>query len=396
MGLEPGGTLPPPPQNRLNNLLGGWSHRNSANLTHSDFAPLCLQNLYLKQVIKKSKSKSEVRMFKGPGPGRPVKYTREFVGPLATQATNFYELAIALGLGWKSTPSTQRGVKAILRKVGVSVPHFVKKKPGPDYPPVPRPVKPPRKKRVTCSREVLAKAVSEGKPVKEIAILIGVEQSTVYTALKRFGLPKPKPVSLPYNASRYVRKYTRDLLEPLVSKCTNFHDLALALGAPGSAYHLKKVCPRLGLDISHFTRKPYAWSGKRVHWKLGKFGRTGKGTWEEVLVLHPVGTDTPGIKLKYALLWSGRTYRCEECNLLPEWNGRELTLQVDHKNGLGWDDRPENLRFLCPNCHSQTDTFCGKNRPLLRAQGLRASRKRVSADRITRARELALLHHGPD
>lgn len=54
----------------------------------------------------------------------------------------------------------------------------------------------------------------------------------------------------------------------------------------------------------------------------------------------------------------GREYKCEECKL-STWNSKELKLQVDHINGIHYDNRPENLRFLCPNCHSQTDTFCG-------------------------------------
>lgn len=51
---------------------------------------------------------------------------------------------------------------------------------------------------------------------------------------------------------------------------------------------------------------------------------------------------------------------CKECKLKNEWNGKKLTLQLDHINGDGKDNRLENLRFLCPNCHSQTDTYAGK------------------------------------
>lgn len=48
---------------------------------------------------------------------------------------------------------------------------------------------------------------------------------------------------------------------------------------------------------------------------------------------------------------------CSECKIEKEWNGKPLTLQLDHINGVNNDNRIENLRFLCPNCHSQTDTF---------------------------------------
>lgn len=44
-----------------------------------------------------------------------------------------------------------------------------------------------------------------------------------------------------------------------------------------------------------------------------------------------------------------------------EWRGKPITLQLEHKNGIGNDNRLENLEFLCPSCHSQTDTFRGKN-----------------------------------
>lgn len=50
-------------------------------------------------------------------------------------------------------------------------------------------------------------------------------------------------------------------------------------------------------------------------------------------------------------------YVCSACSLQPMWQSRPLTLVLDHINGINNDNRLKNLRFLCPNCNSQTKTF---------------------------------------
>jgi hypothetical protein len=55
-------------------------------------------------------------------------------------------------------------------------------------------------------------------------------------------------------------------------------------------------------------------------------------------------------------------YKCVVCGNDGAYNGKPLSLQLDHKNGDASNNQPANLRLMCPNCHSQTDTFVAKNK----------------------------------
>jgi 5-methylcytosine-specific restriction endonuclease McrA len=70
--------------------------------------------------------------------------------------------------------------------------------------------------------------------------------------------------------------------------------------------------------------------------------------------------------LKSRLINGGiKAARCEACGI-DEWLGAALSLELHHMNGDGMDNRIENLQLLCPNCHSQTDTWGGRGK-LVRA-----------------------------
>jgi HNH endonuclease len=107
----------------------------------------------------------------------------------------------------------------------------------------------------------------------------------------------------------------------------------------------------LQLDTSHMTGQ--AWSR----------GSTGsprpKQPLEEILIVDSPYHDTH--KLKLRLIEEGlKEHRCEVCGR-TEWNGQPIPLELDHINGDRRDNRIENLRAVCPNCHAQTDTYCGRN-----------------------------------
>jgi len=106
-------------------------------------------------------------------------------------------------------------------------------------------------------------------------------------------------------------------------------------------------------DVSHMVR-----TGKTKGWRAA--GDRFEADAKEFLVKRYTGARSRiprRIILRDGLL----EYICSVCKQNPEWLGQELVLELDHINGDKLDDRLENFRFLCPNCHSQTSTFKGKN-----------------------------------
>ena len=66
--------------------------------------------------------------------------------------------------------------------------------------------------------------------------------------------------------------------------------------------------------------------------------------------------------------------RCN-CGLIDEWNNKQLVLQLEHINGISNDNRLENLKWICPNCHSQTKTFAGRNKRINKEKNVYVKRK---------------------
>lgn len=129
-------------------------------------------------------------------------------------------------------------------------------------------------------------------------------------------------------------------------------DLGFKALQGGSHTYLTLLIKRLGLDMSHFT-------GQASNRGPGHRGGPEKKSARAILILRREGKRQKSYQLRRALIESGRPYRCGACDIEGKWQNKPLMLEVDHLNGNFLDDRYENLAFLCPNCHSQTDGHCG-------------------------------------
>jgi hypothetical protein len=122
--------------------------------------------------------------------------------------------------------------------------------------------------------------------------------------------------------------------------------------AGGTQTHVSRRIRALGLDTSHFTGGAH---------NRGKCAPNRKSAAEILVEKSELAPRTPAFKLRRALADVGTVSACSSCGIGQEWMGHKLVLQIDHINGRHNDNRQTNLRFLCPNCHSQTDTFCVRN-----------------------------------
>lgn len=172
-------------------------------------------------------------------------------------------------------------------------------------------------------------------------------------ARSRVRIPAPPPFLFDnkegIDISSLIDKYTKQELEEIVANSFTYTEVLSKLGySTGHGRNHKTLKTRLeyyNISTEHFVYK----TKKR-----------GKWTEEDIFCKDSLVSQH---KLRSAFKEKAVVpYECEVCGLKPFWNDKPLVLTLDHKNGKNKDNRIENLRWVCPNCDRQSDTYGMKNK----------------------------------
>ncbi|WP_326667972.1 HNH endonuclease signature motif containing protein [Streptomyces canus] len=208
----------------------------------------------------------------------------------------------------------------------------------------------------TYTKERLEAAARGARTLSEALQRLGVDpkgwkRRYIHERMKKLGV----------DVSHFERegvKWTREILEPVVARSSSINEVLWHLGLDPVGGHHTNISRRIktyGLDTSHFT--------PTVRTERQRYNQR-RRTAEEILVEEATthATRVPSSRLKRAMSELGQEERCALCGIEPVWLGEPLPLEVDHIDGNWRDNRVGNLRLLCPNCHSTTDSYRGRGK----------------------------------
>lgn len=153
-------------------------------------------------------------------------------------------------------------------------------------------------------------------------------------------------------------KISKEDLQNLFNELGSISDILKALGLSAQAGNYKTIKRRIqedDIDLTKFNEN---------HKEHNKTRYRNLTIFNEIpieIILIENSSYNCGKNLKKRLFKDGLLQEiCSECGITAYWNNKPLSLQIDHINGIHTDNRIENLRILCPNCHSQTLTWGSK------------------------------------
>lgn len=167
-----------------------------------------------------------------------------------------------------------------------------------------------------------------------------------------------------YRIKSKINKLSRKQILKICSKSSSIRNALFNIGYKNiGTYLYKEFRERLNdlniYDVSFTKNDERKISDKTL-------GLKNKLKLSELLVENSINKDNTGLKKK--ILNEGLLeYKCSSCSNTGIWMNKLLVLQLEHINGINNDNRIENLTLLCPNCHSQTPTFCRGNLSLLKS-----------------------------
>jgi hypothetical protein len=143
---------------------------------------------------------------------------------------------------------------------------------------------------------------------------------------------------------------TNEELAGIVKNSISFCDACRKAGKKPRGATLqwfRKRIKKLNLDTSHFL-------GRAAHSGARHTGSRKKKEWQQILVLGTERHRSQELRRAFSEYCLDKNIKlcCNECGL-DSWNNKPIQLEIDHKNNLNSDNRPDNLRWICPNCHSQ-------------------------------------------
>lgn len=150
-----------------------------------------------------------------------------------------------------------------------------------------------------------------------------------------------------------IYECTDEQFVKLIKNSTNISEVLFKLGysIKGNSWGFSQVRKRmddLNIDASEFKGKSAA------------IEKTKQASLTSEMLLRENCKHNRNCLRRFIIKNKLLPYKCAICGAL-EWNGKTLSLELDHINGINNDNRLENLRFLCPNCHSQTTTYGSRN-----------------------------------